>query len=182
MSDELLASDGDREHAVARLREASAEGRLTLDELAARTGAAYAARTHGELVAVTAGLPAAGAPPPARRRAFPGLVLSIFAPVSRRNRWRLRRQTLVFSVFAPVKLDLRVATFDEGTPTILLLSVFAPLTLIVPEHVEIDTLVLPVFAPIREIGSPGALPPAGPRVRVVGLSVFAPVFVRYATG
>jgi len=35
MSDEILASDDDREQAVARLRDASTEGRLTLDELAA---------------------------------------------------------------------------------------------------------------------------------------------------
>ena len=65
MSDETFASDAERELAVGRLREASAEGRLTLEELSARTDAAYAARTHGELVQVTAGLPALGAP---RRR------------------------------------------------------------------------------------------------------------------
>ena len=57
MSDELRTSDAERETAVARLRDASAEGRLTLDELALRTGSAYAARTHGELASVTADLP-----------------------------------------------------------------------------------------------------------------------------
>ena len=177
---ELLASDGDREQAVARLREASAEGRLTLDDLAARTGSAYAARTHGELAAVTADLPAT--PAVRKRSRMPGLVVGIFAPLGRRRRWRLRAQTLVLTVFAPVSLDLRTATFEAEVPTIVLLGVFAPVTITVPEHVEVDTTVLPIFAPIRERGEPGLLPPGAPRVRVVGISVFAPVFVKYAKG
>jgi hypothetical protein len=186
MTDELLASDADREHAVGRLREASAEGRLTLDELAVRTGSAYAARTHGELVAVTADLPAvqtvASAPAPRRQRRLPGLVLGIFAPVGRRRRWRLRAHTLVLTVFAPATLDLRTATFEADVPTIVLLSVFAPVTITVPAHVEVDTTLLPIFAPVRELGEPGTLAPVAPRVRVVGLSVFAPVFLKWAKG
>jgi uncharacterized protein DUF1707 len=183
MPDEILASDAEREQAVVRLRDASAEGRLTLDELAARTGSAYAARTHGELVAVTADLPAAQTGQAVRkRRRLPGLVLGIFSPVGRRRRWRLREHTLVLTVFAPATLDLRTATFEAEVPTIVLLGVFAPVTITVPEHVEVDTYVLPIFAPIRESGEPGTLAPTAPRVRVVGLSVFAPVFVKYARG
>ena len=179
MSDDLLASDADRERAVARLREASAEGRLTLDELATRTGSAYVARTHGELVAVTSDLPAVVSAPRKPSR-LPGLVLGLFAPVDRRRRWRLRAQTLVLTMFAPAALDLRTATFEADVPTIVQLGVFAPVTITVPEHVEIDTTVLPIFAPIRELGEPGALAPGAPRVRVVGISVFAPVFLKWA--
>jgi hypothetical protein len=100
VSGDLRASDAEREQAVARLREASAEGRLTLDELVARTGVALEARTRGDLERVTADLPAAAAVrPPARTR--PRLVLAVFAPVHRRNRWRLCRQTFVVSLFGP---------------------------------------------------------------------------------
>lgn len=180
MSDELLASDADREAAVVRLRDASAEGRLTLDELAARTGSAYTARTHGDLVAVTADLPALPAAPVAARRRRPALVVGIFAPVTRRKRRRLARHTLVVSVFAPATLDLRPAVFEGGTATIEIAGVFAPVTVVVPRHVDVDTSVLAVFAPVRELGDPGALSPGAPRVRIVGVSVFAPVFVRYA--
>jgi hypothetical protein len=54
MSGELekRASDAEREQAVVRLREASAEGRLTLEELADRTALAYEARSQAELVRV----------------------------------------------------------------------------------------------------------------------------------
>jgi len=54
----LRASDADRESIVAQLREHGAAGRLEVDELEQRVGAAYGARTHGELGALLADLPA----------------------------------------------------------------------------------------------------------------------------
>jgi hypothetical protein len=53
----VRASDDEREAVVERLRAASAEGRLTLEELTTRTEAAYGARTRGELVEITADPP-----------------------------------------------------------------------------------------------------------------------------
>jgi hypothetical protein len=58
----LRASDADRDTTVARLREAHAEGRLTADEFEERVGAVLAARTMGELTALTADLPTPGRP------------------------------------------------------------------------------------------------------------------------
>ena len=59
----LRISDDDR-HAVAEvLRHAAGEGRIDLDELDERLEAAYAAKTYGDLVPITADLPAAGATP-----------------------------------------------------------------------------------------------------------------------
>ena len=66
----LRASDAERETAVSELREHGAAGRLDVEELEHRIGAAYAARTHGELQALLGDLPSAAAPP-ARRRAAP---------------------------------------------------------------------------------------------------------------
>jgi hypothetical protein len=59
MSDpsDLRASDQDRESTAAEIREHFAAGRLDDDELSTRLGAAYAARTTGELQAVRADLP-----------------------------------------------------------------------------------------------------------------------------
>jgi hypothetical protein len=180
MSDELLASDAEREQAVARLREASAEGRLTLDELAQRTGDAYAARTHADLVHVTAGLPPAkhgASPAPRSERAK--LVLGVFAPVRRKGRWRLARRTIVVSLFAPAWLDLREATLEDGeTAEITVVSVFGPINLRVPERVALETSVVAIFGPVHETGAAGPVSPAAPRVRVNGLSLFGPTFVR----
>jgi Domain of unknown function (DUF1707) len=59
----IRASDAEREQTVALLERSYAEGRLTLAELEERAGAAYAARTSGQLRDLTADLPAAGQQP-----------------------------------------------------------------------------------------------------------------------
>ena len=53
----IRASDQDREGVVSILRDSYTEGRLTLDEFGERTTAAYAARTWGDLLDLTADLP-----------------------------------------------------------------------------------------------------------------------------
>jgi hypothetical protein len=56
-SPHLRASDADRERVAAALREHCAVGRLTMAELDERLGQAYAAKTLGDLAAVTHDLP-----------------------------------------------------------------------------------------------------------------------------
>jgi len=182
MSDELLASDADRERAVARLRDASAEGRLTLDELVDRTGSAYAARTHGDLERVTAGLPAATAPssPSAARSGGTRFVVALFAPVRRRHRWRLGRRTYVFSLFAPTFFELGEATLEVDEAVITVLSVFAPVNITAPPRADLELNVFTLFAPVLERGDEHVPAPGGPRIRVRGLALFGPVFVKYA--
>ena len=57
MSPAMRAASADRERAVDVLKAGFAEGRLTQDEYNERIGQAYAARTYGELAALTADLP-----------------------------------------------------------------------------------------------------------------------------
>ena len=59
----VRASDADRDRAIDALIDAFTEGRLTTEELSARTEQAYQARTYAELAMVSADLPAV---PPAR--------------------------------------------------------------------------------------------------------------------
>jgi hypothetical protein len=54
----LRASDAERESTVTLLREHGAAGRLDVDELEQRVGAAYGARTRGELATLLDDLPA----------------------------------------------------------------------------------------------------------------------------
>jgi len=174
---EKRASDAEREQVVVRLRDASAEGRLTLEELAERTALAYHARSHAELEPLTADLPAGVAPPaspvPVRRRWLVG----VFAPVSRSGRRAFAERNIVISLFAPVRLDLRQAQLPSGEATLTVLSLFAPVFVTVPEHVEVESSVVAIFGPVHE-GSTGDVPPQAPRLRIRGLSVFGPVFVQ----
>ena len=60
----MRASSADRERAVDVLKAGFTEGRLTQDEYNDRMGRAYAARTYGDLAALTADLPAGASPVP----------------------------------------------------------------------------------------------------------------------
>jgi hypothetical protein len=46
-------------------------------------------------------------------------------------------------------------------------------------RLTLETSVLAIFAPIRDLGDAGPLTPAAPRIRVNGVSIFAPVFVKH---
>ncbi len=178
MSDELekRASDAEREQAVVRLRDASAEGRLTLEELAERTALAYRARSHAELELLTADLPAAApTASPVRRRTR--LLVGVFAPVSRSGRRSFADRNFVISLFAPVRLNLREAQLPTGEAVINVFTVFAPLFVTVPEHIEVESSIVSIFAPTLE-GSTGDVPPNAPRVRIRGLTLFGPVFIQ----
>ena len=66
--DDLRASDRERERAVDLLSDHAAQGRLSVEELDARVDAALAARTRGELAALTRDLPASDDRPRVPRR------------------------------------------------------------------------------------------------------------------
>ena len=80
---DLRAPHADRERVIGTLKAAFVQGMLAKDEFDLRVGQAFAARTHAELAAVTAGLPAepvtaapltAGPPAPARAQSEPPVV------------------------------------------------------------------------------------------------------------
>lgn len=77
----VRASDADRDAVAGLLRDAHAEGRLTVEEFTERLDAAYAARTHGDLVPLTSDLPASTGT--GRRRPRTG---DEAAPARRRDR------------------------------------------------------------------------------------------------
>jgi hypothetical protein len=85
----LLATHADREQVIATLKAAFVQGRLTRDELDERVGQTLASRTYGELIPLTADIPAMpGAArqvrKPAWRRALPlaGLTAKVAACVA----------------------------------------------------------------------------------------------------
>jgi hypothetical protein len=106
-------------------------------------------------------------------------VIAIFAPVRRRNRWKLGRHTYVFSLFAPTFFELGEASIEEDEAAITVLAIFAPVNISVPPAADLDTSVLTIFAPFQERGDAGQPAPGAPRIRLRGLALFAPVFVRY---
>jgi Domain of unknown function (DUF1707) len=167
---ELRVSDADRDRIALALRDACAEGRLTLDELAARVGDAYASKTAAELEAVTRDLPPA---PLERRKHRRAKWLSgvLFGHIVRKGRWRVPRFGLVLVGFGDADIDLRHAELHSKAVTLTALVAFGNVDFYVPEGIEVDLGGLAVVGHRREWGED--LPPrAGTpfvRIRVVSL-------------
>lgn len=136
---DLRASDAERESTVARLRDATGDGRLSLDELADRTGAAYAATSRGELEQLERDLPAGDAPAArsdvtVRRRTFFGVLGgdTLSGPL------RLGGECRIVNVMGGVDLDLSQATIEDGELTIRIISVMGGSTIHVPDGVHVE--------------------------------------------
>jgi hypothetical protein len=120
-SSEVRASDAEREAVVERLRVATVEGRLTLSELTERTEAAYTATTRGELVSITADLPAVSGSQPAPTlptgQADREWVVAVMGDSKRQGRWRVERPLAAVAVMGDVVIDLRGAEVPRATST-----------------------------------------------------------------
>jgi hypothetical protein len=136
---ELRVSDAEREATVVRLREAGGEGRLTLEELAERVEAADAARTRGDLDALTADLPAGrrAALPPEIPRKERRWIVAIIGGETRKGRWRPSRRTNAIAVMGGVDIDLREAELADGAE-ILAIPVMGAVSITVPEGVSVE--------------------------------------------
>ena len=88
MRPSMRAASADRERAVDVLKAGFTEGRLTQDEYNDRMGRAYAARTYGELMALTADLPAGAWPVP--------LPMPVYQPPASTN--SLARASMILGV------------------------------------------------------------------------------------
>jgi hypothetical protein len=130
----VLASDVEREAALARLREATAEGRLTLEELSERAGIAHAGRTTGELATLTRDLPDA---PPAAAGSVPRRERVVCSHLARTGPWVLADRTSFSSIFATIVLDLRQATVMAPEVDLDLYNLFGTITVVVPEGVNV---------------------------------------------
>jgi len=117
-----LAASADRERAVGVLRAAFTEGRLTQDELDDRVARAYAARTYGQLWALTADLPAGPLPypqfPPALPQAQgPGAVIPPGAAPARS--WRSAAALVITALVIFTLAALVTAIITAHTQTIV---------------------------------------------------------------
>jgi len=116
---ELRASDADRDRVVDVLRDAAADGRLTVDEFDERMAAALSSRTLRELAALTADLgpaPAAAARPVAASPQAEDVMWldQRGGSIRRADRWVVPRQMELRTSWCDVTLDFTdaVITYD----------------------------------------------------------------------
>lgn len=172
---EKRASDGEREQVVVRLRDASAEGRLTLEELADRTALAYRAQSHGDLAQLTEDLPASA--PPVSRRKPVRLLGTVIGEVNRKGRWRIGGKTRVVMGIGDCRLDLRAAELDGDEVTITITQLIGDTTVVVPRHVDVELSGFFLIGDKSVKGSDEELPPSAPRVHVRGFGLIGEITV-----
>lgn len=113
-----LAANADRERAVGVLRAGFTEGRLTQDELHDRVAQAYAARTYGQLWALTADLPAGALPYPQFPQGHGALIPPEAAPPSH---WKPAAALIITAlvIFTLAALITAVITAHTGQAVII---------------------------------------------------------------
>lgn len=171
---ELRVSDDDRERTVARLRDATAEGRLTLEELADRVDGAYRARTAGELVPLTEDLPAPPAPGGKVRR----WIVDVMGGTDIRGRWRPAAKVNAIALMGGGTIDLRHALLESDTLTITAVAVMGGIDVIVPEGVEVDVTGFALMGGRGVKLGDKPPPPGAPRVRVRAFALMGGVDVK----
>jgi len=133
---DLRASDADRERVFALLSEAAADGRLTLNEHAERAERAHAARTLGELTALTTDLVAPAAQPIRLDNRL--AVAGVLRRERRDGRWVVPASFPVTAIFGEVVLDLRAALLQSQHTVMYATVIGGSLELIVPEGVAVQ--------------------------------------------
>lgn len=175
----VLASDAERERVALVLRDAAAEGRLTLEELSDRVAAAYSSRTSTQLDVLTRDLPRlATVTALPERRSRTRWVIAVMSGAKRKGRWRPSSHCAAVAVMGGCRLDLRDAEITGPRLDITAISVMGGVTIIVPEGIEVDVSGLSVMGgkDVRIADVPPR--PGTPLIRVRALSVMGGVGVK----
>jgi hypothetical protein len=186
----LRASDADRDQVATVLSTAYAEGRLTREEHDERIDQLMAAKTFDELIPITRDLVIVGTPRPVPatqptsrftidttgQESEPDRMIAIFGGVTRRGRWRVRKNIQSLTLFGGTDLDLRNAIFEAPVVEISGFWCFGGLDIKVPEGIEVRDQTAGIFGgtDVRDIGEPA---PGAPTLVIKGVSLFGGVSV-----
>lgn len=184
----VRASDTDRHQVADRLRDAAAEGRLTLDELEERLEGVYSAKTYAELEPYTHDLPAQsadGSPAPAgtlqRVGGTPAHAVSvaIMGGATRKGAWVVPPAYTAIAFWGGVELDLREAKFAQQEVVIRAFAIMGGVTITVPEDVDVLVNGVGIMGGFEGSGAETSIPSGNrPLVRVTGLAFWGGVDVK----
>ncbi|WP_326691000.1 MULTISPECIES: DUF1707 domain-containing protein [unclassified Streptomyces] len=181
------ASDAEREAAVERLSEATAEGRLTLEELADRCEAAYLARYRDELERVAADLPppvSPVSPGSAGKGSGSGVYRAGVGDVTQEApapgpSGGIEAQALL----GDLTLDLtRTRMPSSGPLRVMAKALAGDVVLIVPESVEVRVECRRLAGDVRDRRQPRPVPEGAPRLLVTGTAALGDIVVKHPHG
>jgi Domain of unknown function (DUF1707) len=187
----LRASDADRDQVATLLSTAYAEGRLSREEHDERIDQLMAAKTFDDLLPITRDLVIVGPPAPVAtpqsssrfaidttgQNAESDKMIAIFGGVTRKGRWRVRKNTHALALFGGIDLDLRDAIFEAPVVEISGFWCFGGLDIKVPEGIEIQDQTAGIFGgtDVRDVGDPA---PGAPTLVIKGVSLFGGVSIK----
>ena len=187
----LRASDADRDQVATLLSTAYAEGRLSRAEHDERIDQLMAAKTFDDLLPITQDLVIVGPPAPVAtphpssrfaidttgQNPESDKMIAIFGGVTRKGRWRVRKNTHALALFGGMDLDLRDAIFEARVVEISGFWCFGGLDIKVPEGIEIQDQTAGIFGgtDVRDVGDPS---PGAPTLVIKGVSLFGGVSIK----
>jgi hypothetical protein len=166
------ASDRERDAVVQRVQQAFAEGRLDDAEFDERMRAALVARTHADLDALLADLPAAAPTLPAAASGRgPGrLAVALKSSVRRGGRWRVPERYTAVVYKGDGWLDLRAAELSGPVTTFLAVAYKSTVTILVPPSVRVEMTGFGVTQGLAEDDPGYRLPADAPVIHVRGIA------------
>ncbi len=176
-ADSLRVSDAERDVTLKVLNEHAAVGRLTLDELEERASRALAAKTRGDLAALTSDLPqdsdapAVRAPAGARARKPVRWMVAIMGGSHRRGRFRAVGSINALAIMGGDEIDLREAEIEGGELTLNLFSLMGGSNVYVPDTVEVELGGFSLMGGNEVRGNQRSPRPGAPVVRVRGFAL-----------
>ncbi|MEU5191874.1 DUF1707 domain-containing protein [Streptomyces klenkii] len=193
---EMRASDAERERIAEALREAVAEGRLTMEEFEERLEAAYKARTHGELEPLVRDLPAPGggaavsltkatSSPVSAGEGWAGRIggpaggtvaVGVMGGFQRKGTWTVPRRFTAFAFWGGGEIDLREARFEDGEIVIRCVAIMGGMQIVVPPELDVHVGGFGIMGGFGDKAS-GAGTPGSPRVRITGFAFWGGVGV-----
>jgi hypothetical protein len=145
----LRASDADRERVAELLRHAAGDGQLTLDELNERLDAAYRARTHADLVPLTADLQEPGSVPAVTGSRSAGIsvrpgaggarwLIAVMSGLERKGRWRLAERAVSLNLMGGSELDLNQVELGSDHVELTVISIMGGSEIRVPNGLRVE--------------------------------------------
>ncbi len=170
-----LVGDAQRESAVEHLQQAAVDGRLSLEQLSDRVGAALTAQNTHELENATTGI--ADTPEVGATRSV-STVVAVLGDRRQVGRWRLPRTLRAWAFLGDVHLDLRDVVVGEDVVDIHTVTFLGNFVVDVPEGVEVELSGFDVLGD-RELRLARVPRRAGtPLIRIHAYGLLGDVYVR----
>ncbi len=179
------------------LRAASADGRLTAEELQTRLNSATNATTFDDLIPLTRDLVAIDAPQiPTVSTGAPydapapdatdsqeddpsnGTIVAVFGGATRKGNWVVPAEMKVWAVFGGADVDLSDATFTSDAVEITMMSAFGGMTIIVPQNAQVIDRTSGSLFGGTTVRHPSEIDPTQPTIVLKGFAMFGGSEVR----